>query len=226
MFFDIAYQVQDEYRKYIKNYFRDKAPLINYKKGELIEADFTSTNYCYCVADGIVRQYFIDGAGKERTVILLRPGEIFSEINMMQGNIDLVISAAFTDCSVHRIYQANFAKLFEDNPEFAYQLFMMETTKIRQFLFQIYDGSFYDVDNSLINLLSRLSVLFGVRTEAGVLLDIYLSHEDMAKMIGSSRSTVTRSINRLEEKGYIQSKNKRITILDRADNPIRTTFSM
>lgn len=59
------------------------------------------------------------------------------------------------------------------------------------------------VDVMLINLLNWLAERFGQDVEQGKMIDLRLTHLDLAETIGSTRVTVTRTINQLEQHGII-----------------------
>ncbi len=60
------------------------------------------------------------------------------------------------------------------------------------------------VDIMLIKLLALLSKKFGREVEQGRLIDMRLTHEDLAELLGSTRVTITRILRQLEEEGLIQ----------------------
>lgn len=59
------------------------------------------------------------------------------------------------------------------------------------------------VDIMLIKLLAWLSKRFGREVEQGRLIDMRLTHEDIADLLGSTRVTITRILKQLEEDGLI-----------------------
>jgi CRP-like cAMP-binding protein len=59
------------------------------------------------------------------------------------------------------------------------------------------------VENMLIQLLAWLSKKFGSEVEKGRLIDMRLTHEDLAELIGSTRVTITRILGQLEQEGLI-----------------------
>jgi CRP-like cAMP-binding protein len=63
--------------------------------------------------------------------------------------------------------------------------------------------SYKKVDTMLIKLLAWLSQKFGCEVENGRLIDMRLTHEDLAEMLGSTRVTITRILGQLEEEGLI-----------------------
>ncbi|MBW4618261.1 MAG: Crp/Fnr family transcriptional regulator [Cyanosarcina radialis HA8281-LM2] len=60
------------------------------------------------------------------------------------------------------------------------------------------------VDIMLVKLLAWLSKRFGQEVEAGHLLDLRLTHNDLAELIGTTRVTVTRVLAKLEALGVIE----------------------
>ncbi|TAF16827.1 MAG: Crp/Fnr family transcriptional regulator [Nostocales cyanobacterium] len=59
------------------------------------------------------------------------------------------------------------------------------------------------VETMLIQLLAWLSKKFGLQVEQGRLIDMRMTHEDLAALISSTRVTVTRSLRQLEQEGLI-----------------------
>ncbi|TAF07212.1 MAG: Crp/Fnr family transcriptional regulator [Nostocales cyanobacterium] len=59
------------------------------------------------------------------------------------------------------------------------------------------------VETMLIQLLAWLSKKFGSQVEQGRLIDMRLTHEDLATLITSTRVTITRLLGQLEQEGLI-----------------------
>lgn len=59
------------------------------------------------------------------------------------------------------------------------------------------------VETMLIKLLAWLSKKFGSEVEKGRLIDMRLTHEDLAEMLGSTRVTITRILGQFEQEGLI-----------------------
>jgi len=75
--------------------------------------------------------------------------------------------------------------------------------------------SYKKVDTMLIKLLAWLSKRFGSEVEQGRLIDMRLTHEDLAEMIGSTRVTITRILGQFEEEGLIDRLSlHRIVLLE------------
>ncbi|WP_096663933.1 Crp/Fnr family transcriptional regulator [Dolichospermum compactum] len=59
------------------------------------------------------------------------------------------------------------------------------------------------VETMLMQLLAWLSKKFGSEVEKGRLIDMRLTHEDLATLINSTRVTITRVLGQLEQEGLI-----------------------
>jgi CRP-like cAMP-binding protein len=64
--------------------------------------------------------------------------------------------------------------------------------------------SYKRVDIMLIKLLSWLTTRFGHAIAAGNLIDLRLTHQDIADLLGTTRVTVTRTLSKFEEQGIIE----------------------
>lgn len=64
--------------------------------------------------------------------------------------------------------------------------------------------SYKMMDAMLIKLLTWLSRKFGREVEQGRLIDLRLTHQDIAELLGSTRVTVTRILRQLEQQGLIE----------------------
>lgn len=74
------------------------------------------------------------------------------------------------------------------------------------------------VSERLIRLLEWLAQRFGKRNEQGYVIDVPLTHQSIADLIGSTRVTVTRLLNQLERTGQIQQLRQHRIFLRNAVN--------
>lgn len=71
---------------------------------------------------------------------------------------------------------------------------------------------------ALLQLLGWLAKRFGQEVEQGQMIDLRLTHEDIATIIGSTRVTVTRLLNSFEKQGIIQRMQRCFIVLH--DHPL------
>lgn len=70
-----------------------------------------------------------------------------------------------------------------------------------------------NAESSLLRLFSWLARRFGQEVEQGLLIDLRLTHQDMAELIGATRVTVTRLLSELEKQGLIQRRDRQFIVL-------------
>ena len=66
---------------------------------------------------------------------------------------------------------------------------------------------------SLLRLLNWLARRFGQEVEQGQLIELRLTHQDIADLVGLTRVTVTRLLNEFEKQGIIQRKARQFIVL-------------
>ena len=68
----------------------------------------------------------------------------------------------------------------------------------------------------LARVLVKFSQQYGVQTETGVRIDLPVTHQDLANMIGTARETVSRNMARFRQKGYVRdaSTGQPLELLD------------
>jgi CRP-like cAMP-binding protein len=69
------------------------------------------------------------------------------------------------------------------------------------------------VDTSLLRLLIWLAKKFGHQVEKGQLIDLRLTHQEIAETIGTTRVTVTRLLNEFEKQGIIKRLPRKFIVL-------------
>ena len=71
-----------------------------------------------------------------------------------------------------------------------------------------------EVSTRLATLLINLGERFGESNGVGTLIDVRLTHQDLANMIASTREAVSKVMSELQRDGVIESRNRRIIIVN------------
>jgi len=172
-------------------------------------------NKLYFVKEGYVKIGNVDNDGNEIIKEILKPGDVFGQFTLERENMQGEFALAYkTDVSICAFTIADFEKLLYSKPQLAVQFSKKIGQKLRH------------VENRLINLLqkdvrSRLIYFFwsmlnekDLSDSNSCVLANYLTHEDIARLIGTSRQTVTTLISQFEEEGLLSVDRKSIRIQD------------
>jgi CRP/FNR family transcriptional regulator len=62
----------------------------------------------------------------------------------------------------------------------------------------------------------NLSERFGETNESGTVLDLRLTHQDLANMIASTREAVSKVMSEFQRDGSIEVQNRKIVLLNKS----------
>ncbi len=165
----------------------------------------------YFLLSGAVRLYKIYGDYKEATTALLKDSGVFGKLNLVEGRWQDVFAEAVTEARVASVQKAALERVMKSDPEFALRLFSSLSERLRQSDEVIESLLHREVSTRLATLLVNLGDRFGEDD----LIDVRLTHQDLANMIASTREAVSKVMSELQREGVIETRNRRIAILDR-----------
>ena len=181
------------------------------QKGEIIYFADETEKRIFILKKGTIKICENDEKGNEVVKELLMQGDLFGEISLDQGKGNAEYAQAISQdvviCSFRLI---DFEHLLESHPGIA-----LKYTKLVGFKFKKLKNSynnlfFKDVKARLIHFLLDWAEREGHQENSKVILKNYLTHQDIAGVICSTRQTVTQLINELEADRVISYGRKEI----------------
>jgi CRP/FNR family transcriptional regulator, global nitrogen regulator len=166
----------------------------------------------YFLLEGTVRLYKIYGEYKEATVALLKDGGVFGELSLDEGSWQNVFAVAVTDARVAVVRKSILAEVIKRHPEFAVKLLFSFSERLRQSDEVIESLLDREVSARLARLLLNLSDRFGDTNGSGTVLNVRLTHQDLANMIVSTREAVSKVMSEFQREGLIEIRNRRISV--------------
>ncbi len=167
----------------------------------------------YIVKEGLVRLLSLSEKGAETILHLFKPGDIFGELILSEERRAFSAVAA-TDVLVTVVSRKNFVDLIASVPAVAenfIRLLSKRLTKVeREFAEFGHTWSYHRLALVLLSLARE----HGVATPKGTKIAVRLTHDDLAKLIGTTRETVTTQMNRLARKGMLRREGRTIVIND------------
>lgn len=200
---------EDERSFFYKKSFKKKYP-----KNSIIFSPGDEGNLIYYVISGRVKIYTLSRCGKEVIYWFCHPKNLFGLAEICGGEMRTVFAEATEDTEVLCINKTNFEELIQRNPRIALSIMKILGSRIRQTHETIKDLVVCDVRSRMAQLLVKFAQICGLSREDSVVLDKKFTHQEMANMIGATRTTVTEIINDFKRKGYVRCDGSRITILN------------
>lgn len=189
---------------------------IEAKKGDYIYFDSHHLNKLYFVKDGYIKIGYIDEEGNEIIKEIIREGEIFGQFALEKNNLNGEFARAYKgNVSLCAFSIEDFEKLLKQKPDLAIKYSKQVGEKLRRAEFRLLNMLNKDVRSRLLAFFYHLAMMDGYKNEAvSHTMDNFLTHEDIAKLIGSTRQTVTTFINELEKEGLLKLTRKKIILPD------------
>lgn len=185
-----------------------------YEKDEVIFFENDSVKKLYFLVNGKVKLSMLSAEGKEKVLTILQEGDIFGELSLFDEDPHPLTAEVMDDARLLIIPWNEMEKLITERPSLAIKIIEALSKKTRLLTSQVRELVFQDAAGRLASLLSRLAEDFGREIEAGTVIDLVLTHQEIANLIGSSRVTVTKLINKFIDEGMITIKKRKIIIID------------
>ena len=189
---------------------------IEAKKGDYIYFDSHHLNKIYFVKDGYIKIGYIDEKGEEIIKEIIKEGEIFGQFALEKNNLNGEFARAYKgDVSLCAFTIEDFEKLLKKRPDLAIKYSKQVGEKLRRAEFRLITMLNKDVRSRLLAFFYNLAIMDGYDgSTLSHTTNNFLTHDDIAKLIGSARQTVTSFINQLEEEGLLKISKKKISIPD------------
>ncbi len=204
LFHGLSLSVKNEIDKYAKmvEFYKNETPFLN---DELM-------NYFYIIVEGKMRTYQLNlQNSKEQTIFLMRSGDMFDTITLLDGKPHDVMYEVLEDTKALKIPIKNVRKWLVSDQTFNQNFFPYIASQIRHTEELAANLSLHDTSERLIKLLvQNLDPKNGLKYS----LLQNLSHSDIAKLIGTVRHVVERHLRELKKKGIINSSRKWLEVKD------------
>ena len=184
-----------------------------YKKGEHVFRAGSPALYVYFVEKGQIKIYESSSLGKDVILWFCFAGEMFGMAESPRGSSRVVFAQACSDASVLVVPRDDFSAVLRSCPNAALLVIDLLSGRLRGLGDMLLNLTSEDVSSRLLKLLIRLGQAYGHSSADRVVLDIALTHQELADMIGTSRQTVTSILGDLRRQGLVQMERQRISIM-------------
>jgi len=170
------------------------------------------TDNVFIISQGTVQVTKTLEDGKEVILAYLEEGEFFGELAAFDGHPRSANVKAQEECELIVISQPNFIELIKKNSKISLELLKELSGRIRHLDQQILSLSLLDSKYRIAKQILEISERNGVIKKGLITLNKFPTHQEIAKMTGTSRETVTRVIKSFKDRGFLYSKGRTIYI--------------
>jgi CRP-like cAMP-binding protein len=194
-------------------FFQKKEPIQKIKSGSVLFHEKDSAQYVYLLIKGSIALGRVHVRGKDFILKILNDREVIVEYQLFKVNPHYQFYAkTLTDCELLVIKKDLFEEFILTDPEAMKSTTAWLSTSYLKAQMKCQDLIMNGKKGGLYSILIRLCNSYGVMTENGILIDLPLTHQELANLTYGTREVIQRSLKELREKDIIAYEYQKFTV--------------
>ena len=202
----------------LKDEFLDKIHRISllrkYGKGRLLFMEGEPGEAFYYVKSGIVKITKLSRDGREHILHILNEGHIFAEVTLFNKTVYPATAEVLEEAEIGMIKNEDLEKVIMEDPELSLQLIKYLNKRLVEAHMKIRNLALYDTYGRTAQALVKLAEDYGKESNKGIELDLNISRQELANIVGTTRETVIRALSTFKKEHSIEIDKNTITIID------------
>lgn len=183
-------------------------------KNEIIYFGNDAVKRIFILKRGTMKIVKVDDEGNEITKDVINEGDLFGEIALnssssQEGEYAKALSDEVTICTFR---VEDFEQVLSQKPSVSLKFSKKIGDKLKTLESRYTNLIFKDVRTRLLEFIRDFVKQNGIEKNGRLYCNHYLTHQDMASIIGSSRQTVTSILNQLEREGLLEYTREQLII--------------
>ena len=183
--------------------------------GDPILAPDASGDALFIIMAGRAKVVMSGDSGREVTLMVLRPTDIFGEMSLFDGRARSATVIAIDPATVLALSREDVLRHLASNPQTALNLLGEMSRRLRKADETIAELALCDVQDRLIRRLIALAHEDGMELPEGALIRRRPTQQDLANMVGACRETISRTFNMLARRGLIVPRGRALLVTRR-----------
>jgi len=170
----------------------------------------------FLVKSGLIQISKLASDGRELNLRLCKSNTIIGELNLFSDHPTYFLSAKVIESGeVLAIDKEKLEQEISKNAPLAMEMMKWSTNHMRKFQSKIRDLLLNGKKGALYSTLIRLSNSYGIKHSEGIIIDLPLTNQELAKFCSCTRESVNRMLVELRKQNVLEIyPNKRILIKD------------
>ncbi len=185
-----------------------------FRKKETIFSEGDPSDWFYIVKKGKVKITKISQEGKEIILEVIPPMEFFGGIAVVRGFPYPANAVAMEDTEVLKLSRKDLLSLMDRFPGLMYCLAMNIGDRIKGSHETLKSIALEKVEARIASLLVKLCDKAGEAVPGGTQINMKLTKQDIAEMVGTTVETSIRTMSKLTKAGIVSAKAGKIVIRD------------
>jgi CRP-like cAMP-binding protein len=180
------------------------------KKGEVLFVEGETLNGVFCVKDGLCKLSKLSANGRDQIVKLGVKGELLGQRSLINDESSNLTAIALNHMEVCFIPKSEIIGDLQKNPKFSMDILQQMANDLKESDNIIVNMAQKSVKQRLAEALIYVHDNFGTDEKGS--LNIVLSREDYAGIVGTATESAIRVLSQLKKEGLISTSGKQIKI--------------
>ncbi len=168
----------------------------------------------FAIATGKLKVVAPRNAGRNATLHILGPGDVFGEVALFHADGRTARVTAIEESALLVVDRRDFMDLLARSTELSGRMLTLMAARLRNTIAHFEATTSLDVPARLARKLLILAKDFGDRDGKRVTLTVRLSQSELGDLVDSSRQSVNRELRRWHEEGILGTQDGCLVVLD------------
>lgn len=197
----------------LQNFFAKGKPF-HYKKGEIILRAGDAPQGVLFIKKGYIKDYSISREGEELTLIIFMPNDFFPMQWAINNKPNNHYFEAMSAVELWRVPKDEFIAFIKANPDVFFELTSHIMLRLGGLLQRMEYLAFGNASQKVASIIMICAERFGEKEDKQMVIQVLLTHKDIAMLVGVTRETASIEIKKLERSGIIGYHGRLIVIKD------------
>lgn len=188
-----------------------------YRRGQMIVQKGDSGSSMMAVLSGRVRISAVNAEGREITLNVINPGQVFGEIALLDGQPRSADAVAIEDTALLVVERRHFMPFLASNQNLTTRLLAVLCERLRSTSLALEQIALFDLEARLARLILKLAADYGKPAADGTRIEMKLSQRDISNLVASSRESVNKQLGQWRDSGVLAIEGGYIVVRRSAD---------
>jgi len=192
---------------------RPKLRRRQYRRGEVVFRQGDPGHALYVLVEGRLKVVLPAETGEEAILNVLGPGDVLGELALLDAEPRSATIVALEPVVVVTLAREDFLELLGRSPAAVEGVLAGLARTIRRLSGEVGDLMYLDLQARLAKKLVELTETHGRDEGDGIELQVTLTQDELAAMVGATRPRVNRLLGSFEDRGMIGRRGRRLVVL-------------
>ena len=183
-----------------------------FQKGEVVFHENDPGDRVHFVVEGMVRISVSSPDGIEHDIAILTPGDCFGEMSVLDGELRSATAVTMEPTATLTLARDDFLAYLHENTQFAIQIIAFLVGRLRATNGLVGDIVFLDLPSRVAKKMLEVAHKYDDRRTPSGHLTVPMGQEEISRLVGCSRETVAKVVQKWRKTGLLTTSRRRIEI--------------